>query len=153
MRAYSPDLRAKILAAVDAGMSKSQAARTFGVGLATIKRYAALRRETGTLDPKPHPGRPPLIGPEQQEVLWTQLVAYPTAYLDEQCDLWEAQTSVRLSISAMSRTINRLGFTRKKGRWVPPSAMKPSGRCGSASSGTSPRGGCASSTSQGPISA
>jgi transposase len=132
MKAYSPDLRAKILAAVDAGMSKRQAARTFGVGLATIKRYAALRREQGSLDPKPHPGRPPTIGPEQQEVLWAQLVAHPTAYLDEQCALWEAQTGVRLSASAMSRTIKRLGFTRKKGRWVPPSATRLGGRSGTA---------------------
>jgi transposase len=134
MRAYSPDLRAKIMAAVDAGMSKSQAARTFGVGLATIKRYAALRREQGSLDPKPHPGRPPTIRSEQhKEELWAQLVAHPDAYLDEQCDLWEAQTGVRLSISAMSRTIKRLGFTRKKGRWVPPSAMRSGGRSGSGS--------------------
>jgi transposase len=130
MRAYSPDLRAKIMAAVDAGMTKSQAARTFGVGLATIKRYAALRREQGSLDPKPHPGRPPTIRSEQQEVLRAQLRAYPAAFLDEHCDLWEAQTGVRLSISAMSRTIRRLGVTRKKGRWVPPSGTRPSGRSG-----------------------
>lgn len=132
MKAYSPDLRAKILAAVDAGMSKREAARTFRVGLATIKRYAALRRHQGTLDPKTSPGRPPLIGPAQQEALWEQLIAHPSAYLDEQCDLWEAQTGVRLSISAMRRTITRLGFTRKKGRWVPPSAMRPGGLSGTA---------------------
>jgi transposase len=132
MKAYSPDLRATILAAVDAGMSKREAARTFRVGLATIKRYAALRRDQGTLDPKPSPGRPPLIGPEQQAILWDQLTAHPAAYLDEQCDLWEAQTGVRLSPSAMRRTIKRLGFTRKKGRWVPPSATRPSGPSGTA---------------------
>jgi transposase len=133
VKAYSPDLRAKILAAVDAGMSKSEAARTFRVGLATIKRYAALRRDHGSLEPKRHPGRSPIIGPEQQEVLWAQLVAHPAAYLDEQCALWEAHTGVRLSISAMSRTITRLGFTRKKGRWVPPSGMRRDERSGTAS--------------------
>ena len=132
MRAYSPDLRAKIMAAVDKGMSKSEAARTFGVGLATIKRYAALRREQGTLDPKPHPGRPPTLRAEHKEVLRSQLLAYPDAYLDEQCDLLAAQTGLRVSPSIMSRTIRRLGFTRKKGRWVPPSATKPSGPSGSA---------------------
>src|SRR5438445_12277924 len=133
MKAYSPDLRAKIMAAVDAGMSKSQAARTFRVGLATIKRYAALRRDHGTLAPTPHPGRRPLIRSEQQkEVLRAQLLAHPDAYLDEHCALWEAQTGVRLSTSAMSRTIRRLGFTRKKGRWVPPSATRPGGRSGTA---------------------
>ena len=133
MRAYSPDLRAKILAAVDAGMSKSQAARTFGVSLATIKRYAALRRQRGTLDPKPHPGRPPTIRAEQQEDLRTQVRAHPAAYLDEHCDLWEAQTGVRLSTSAMSRTIRRLGLTRKKGRWVPPSGTRIGGGSGTGS--------------------
>lgn len=130
MRAYSPDLRAKILAAVDAGTSKSQAARTFGVGLATIKRYAALRREQGTLDPKPHPGRPPTIRPEQQEVLRTQVIDHPAAYLDEHCTLFEAVTGVCVSTSTMSRWIRKAGFTRKKGRWVPSSGMRPSDGCG-----------------------
>lgn len=132
MKAYSLDLRAKIMAAVDKGMSKSQAARTFGVGLATIKRYAALRRTQGSLHPKRHPGPTPLIRPEHQAALWAQVVAHPTAYLDEQCALWEAQTEVRLSQSSMSRTIRRLGFTRKKGRWVPPSAPRPRERSGTA---------------------
>lgn len=125
VKAYSLDLRTKILEAVDAGMSKSEAARVFGVGLATVKRYAALRRDHGRLAPKTAPGRSPLISPEQTELLWTQLVAHPAAYLDEQCALWEVQTGVRLSTSAMRRTIRRLGFTRKKGRWVPPSGMRP----------------------------
>jgi len=120
MKAYSSDLRTKIMDAVDAGMSKSEAARTFRVGLATIKRYAALRREQGTLVPKPHPGRPPTIRPEQQEILWAQLTAHPAAYLDEHCTLFAQQTGVVVSTSTMSRVIRKLGWTRKKGRWVPP---------------------------------
>lgn len=124
MRAYSPDLRAKILAAVDAGMSKRAAARTFGVGEETIRRYAKQRRETGSLDPRPHPGRPPKIRTEQLEVLRAQLVEHPTAILTEHCALWEAQTGQQLSIMAMSRAINRLGWTRKKDRWVPPSGTR-----------------------------
>jgi transposase len=130
MRAYSPDLRAKILAAVDAGMSKAHAARTFGVCEETIRRYSRQRRETGTLDPRPHPGRPPTIRPEQREVLWTQLVAHPTAILTEHCALWEAQAGVRVSITTMSREIRRLEWTRKKDRWVPPSGMRRSAGSG-----------------------
>jgi transposase len=127
MKAYSLDLRAKILAAVDNGMSKSEAARVFGVGLATVKRYAVLRREHGSLTPKPHPGRPPTISPEQQEVLRTQLLAQPDAFLDEHCDLFWAQTGSRVSTSTMSRVIRKLRFTRKKGRWVPANGTRPSG--------------------------
>jgi transposase len=38
MKAYSIDLREKILAAVRRGMSKAPAARTFGVGATSVKR-------------------------------------------------------------------------------------------------------------------
>jgi transposase len=130
MRAYSPDLRARILAAVDAGMSKAQAARTFGVDEETIRRYGIRLRETGTLDPRPHPGRSPLIRPEQREVLWAQLVEHPTATLAQHCELWAARTGVRVAVPTMSREIRRLGWTRKKDRWVPPSGTRPSVGCG-----------------------
>jgi transposase len=49
---------------------------------------------------------------------------HPAAYLDEHCTRWETATGVRLSLSAMSRAIRKLGFTRKKGRWVPASGMR-----------------------------
>ena len=49
MKAYSADLRSRILAAVDAGMSKREASRVFAVSRSTIKRYARQRRETGDL--------------------------------------------------------------------------------------------------------
>jgi transposase len=120
MKAYSSDLRAKILAAVDDGMSKMEAARVFRVGISTIKRYARQRHQTGSLEPKRHPGRPPTIRPAQRELLWAQVAAHPAAFLDEQCALWAARTGIRVSIATMSREIRRLEWTRKKGCWVPP---------------------------------
>ena len=45
MKAYSIDLREKIVAAVRRGMSKAQAARTFGVGATSVKRYVKLAEE------------------------------------------------------------------------------------------------------------
>jgi transposase len=41
MKAYSKDLRRKIVNALGRGMSKAEAARIFGVGISTVKRYAA----------------------------------------------------------------------------------------------------------------
>src|SRR3712207_8087191 len=49
VRAYSMDLRARVVAAVDAGMTQSQAAARFGVSLRTVERYLARRRGTGSL--------------------------------------------------------------------------------------------------------
>src|SRR5256885_9589183 len=47
VRAYSMDLRERIVAAVDEGMSQSRAAERFGVSLRTVERYLARRRATG----------------------------------------------------------------------------------------------------------
>ena len=43
------DLRERVVAAVDAGMSQPQAAARFGVSLRTVERYLARRRATGSL--------------------------------------------------------------------------------------------------------
>src|SRR3954471_22297568 len=49
VRAYSMDLRERMVAAVDAGMTQPQAAVRFGVSLRTVERYLACRRVTGSL--------------------------------------------------------------------------------------------------------
>jgi transposase len=61
MKAYSEDLRKKILEAVDRGIPKSEAARAFGVSRSSIKRYTAARREGRSLTPKKHPGSQPKL--------------------------------------------------------------------------------------------
>src|SRR5579875_2566755 len=109
MQAYSPDVRVRIVAAVDPGMSNAQAVRTFGVGEETDRRYVIQRRVRGSLDPRPHPSRPPLISPEQREQLCAQLVEYPTGTMADHCNLWEAATGVRVAVPTMHWEIRRLG--------------------------------------------
>jgi transposase len=43
------DLRERVVAAVDAGMTQPQAAARFGVSPRTVERHLARRRATGTL--------------------------------------------------------------------------------------------------------
>jgi transposase-like protein len=63
MRAYSKDLRVKVLEAVDRrGMPRSEVARTFGISLPSIKRWLKRRRETGAVDAKAPPGPPAVKG-------------------------------------------------------------------------------------------
>ena len=52
MNAYSEDLREKIVEAKERGMPTTEVARTFGVGLSSVKRYAKTAREGGSLHPK-----------------------------------------------------------------------------------------------------
>lgn len=133
MKAYSSDLRSRIVDAVDAGMSKAEAARRFDVALSSVKRYVRLQATTGSLAPTPRPGRTPRISRAQLDDLRAQVAAHPAAYLDEHCVLWTQTHGVHVSPITMSRAIRRAGFTRKKGRWVPVSAMSRSAASGTAS--------------------
>jgi len=113
MRAYPVAVRQSLLDAVDAGMSKSEVARRFDVGLATIKRYAQQRRERGHLVPKRPPGRTPLIPPEQHGALLALVVSQPGAPLEQYCRCWRAGGGRQVSRSTMSRTLHRLGLRRR----------------------------------------
>ncbi len=128
MNAYSVDLRERIVGAVEGGTSRVRAVETYRVSLATVKRYLKLNREGGGLAPKPSPGRPPKIGVEQHAELEEQLRAHDTATLREHIELWQRRRGVGMSVPAMSRAIERVGWTRKKGVWVPASATRGSER-------------------------
>lgn len=114
MRAYSHDLRQRILRAVDEGKPRAEMIKTFAVSRSTIKRYLTLRRETGDVKPKAIPGRPSKKGAALQAGLLPQLEAYPDATLAEQCQFWEAAQGIQVSSATMSRAIKRLNWTRKK---------------------------------------
>jgi transposase len=127
MRAYSMDLRERVLAAVDRGTPRKEIVRTLGVSEPTIRRYLRLRRETGSVAPKPYPKRPFSIGQsvEQRRALWKQLEEHNDATLEKHCQLWERNQGLKVSISTMSRAIrHRLGWTLKKRVWVPPNETK-----------------------------
>ena len=57
MKAYSEDLRRKIVDAIERGMPKAEAARTFGVGISTVKRYATKAQKGEPLEPGKAPGK------------------------------------------------------------------------------------------------
>ncbi len=52
MKAYSQDLRQRVLRAIDSGESQIETAEAFAVSVPTIKRYLRQRRETGHVLPK-----------------------------------------------------------------------------------------------------
>jgi hypothetical protein len=56
MRAYSEDLRTKVVEAVNRGMKKCEASYTFGLSLSSVKRYVEARCEGRSLLPKKRPG-------------------------------------------------------------------------------------------------
>jgi transposase len=126
MKAYSVDLCQRILAAVDRGMARIVVAATFGVSLATIKRLVALRRTQPDLTAQQPSGRRRTIGQEQHGALWAQLEADPDATIAMHTARWNATQGTTWSQWTVGRAIRRLGWTRKKRRWVPPSATSSS---------------------------
>ena len=108
------DLRERAVAAVDAGMARSEGARAFDVHLRTVERWVARARRGGALGDRPRSGRPPGVAPEQRPALAAQVAAEPDATLDRHCAAWMAATGTRVSRSAMGRELARLGLTRKK---------------------------------------
>ena len=109
MRAYSMDLRERVVAAVDRGMTQEQAAATFGVSVNTVGRYLARRRDTGSLAPAVQRHGPK---PEKTQRLhaWlpSRLAAAADATLAEHAAAFTAEHGVVVSLATMSRAITGL---------------------------------------------
>src|SRR4051794_24020318 len=100
------DLRERIVAAVDEGMSQSQAAERFGVSLRTVERYLARRRATGSLAAtEQRHGREPKQRRQLQAWLPARLEAAADATLAEHAAAFLAAGGEPVSLSAMSRAI------------------------------------------------
>jgi transposase len=114
MNAYSEDLRKKIVQAKERGMPTAAVARTFGVGISSVKRYAKTAREGGSLRPKKSPGRPPKTGQRARWLLEANLRDRPAATLSERREYLRSVAGLRVSESTVSRLLRRMGFSRKK---------------------------------------
>jgi transposase len=126
MRAYSTDLRERIVRVVADGQPMREAARRFGVSVSAVKRYVVRQQETGSLQRTPIPGGPRKIGREQEAILRARLEAAPDATVLEHCAWWAQHQGQQLSEATMWRAIRRLGWTHKKRHWQPVSATKRS---------------------------
>jgi transposase len=114
MKAYSLDLREAALAAVDRGVPRAEVTAAFAISPATLKRWLRQRRQTGSVRPRPVPGRPPRLGPALDAGLEAQLRAAPDATIAEHCAAWETAGGPAVSPTTMRRAIARRGWTRKK---------------------------------------
>ena len=80
MKAYSEDLRRKIVDAIERGMPKAQAARTFGVGISTVKRYATKAQKGEPLEPGKAPGKRPKMDERVGKLLEEDLKGAPVRH-------------------------------------------------------------------------
>lgn len=117
MKAYSKDLRLKVLDAVDRGMPPKEVAQVFGISVPSIKRWLKRRRESGDVDPSPIPGPPARKGAMLDGWLPDWLESEPDLTLEEHCEAFEEALGVKVSTATMCRRISGLpdgGWPLKK---------------------------------------
>lgn len=118
MKAYSEDLRKKIVEAVEQrGTSKSEAARLFGISLSSVKRYTRLADRGESLTPRKGGGRPPIADDATRKLLEEDVRSRPSATVKERCRFLESIAGKSISEPTLRRLLKRMGFSRKKGLW------------------------------------
>jgi transposase len=126
MRALSLDLRQRIVAAAEEGMTQTQIAQRFVLTQPTVSRILKQWHTEHDLSEKPKSGRPPRIAAEQLPAL-DELVASRTDWtLSELADAWQEHFSTRVGVSTLWRTLQKRRFTHKKRAGLQKSEMKPS---------------------------
>jgi transposase len=131
MKAYSEDLRQKVVEAVERrGTSKSEAARLFGISLSSVKRYTRLASQGESLTPRKGGGRPPKADQRTRKLLEEDIRKRPAATVKERRRFLQTITGKSLSEVTLRRVMKRMGFSRKKGvwaRWNETSGKEPPG--------------------------
>jgi transposase len=113
-KALSLDLRERVLAAVDGGMSGRQAAARFGVSAASVSRWRALERAKGTAEPGPLGGDRRSIRIEAHSDLILSLVAEVPDQSIEELRARLAQKGVTIGYGGLWRFFDRHRITLKK---------------------------------------
>ena len=116
MKAYSPDLCAKIARAYDEGEgSQRQLARRFRVSLAFIQKMRRRERATGELAATRHTGgRRPLLDSDSLALVGQLIREQNDLTLSELCEHVSEQRGLRVSVPTMYWALRRLGLPHKK---------------------------------------
>ncbi|MCI0610084.1 MAG: IS630 transposase-related protein [Anaerolineae bacterium] len=119
MKAYSTDLRERVVASVERGECNiPAAARRYKVSEPSIERWVARQRRTGNCAPLPRK----LAGAEV--VIRAAVKAQADATLQELCERVEKKTKIKSDPSMMYRELVRLKLPRKKSRSMPVSGIR-----------------------------
>jgi transposase len=109
-RAYSIDLRERVVKAFEASGDAEEVAVTFEVSRSWVHRMAQLKRETDSLAPRKQTKFRARVLADQEDRLRALVDATPDATLAE----LRAQLPTTAALSTLWETLDRLGLTVKK---------------------------------------
>ena len=119
-KSLSFDLRSRVLAAIDQGLSRRQAAERFGVSPSSAMRGYAARAAGGDARPKPQGGdRLSQRTEAHAELIHGALAEVPDITLPELKDRL-ARQGAQVSVAALWRFCCRHNISRKKRPRMPP---------------------------------
>ena len=110
-RAYSVDLRERVLAGLDEGMSKAALSRQFRVSTRWIYKLEKQREETGDIAPRRGKTGPKPKLAEHADRLLELVEQQPDASLQE----LRERLGVACCVTTVHNTLRALGVTFKKG--------------------------------------
>jgi len=123
MKAYSMDLRERIVAACLAGERVVVVAQRFGVGERTVRTYRA-RAAVGELSPRPLPGKPARLRADQEAELVALVEQKPDWTIEQLSQEWHKRSGVLLPRSTLHDHLKRLGGRYKKRVELPSNAAR-----------------------------
>lgn len=127
-RAYPMELRERVVGAYHDGEGSFQElAERFRIGSATVNRWVALERQTGSVSPRPRTsgGHNKVIRAEGEQFIIQVFDDVPDSTIAELVAAYAEEFGVQVGRSTMDRRVRQLGFTRKRGPSVHP---LPNGR-------------------------
>ena len=115
MRAYSQDLRARVLAIAETGkQTQPSIATTFSVSLSTVEKWLRRKRETGQASGLPQTQARTSTLRDCAPFIRAEIKKQPDSTLVELCARVAAVKGVQASPSMMCRELQRLQLGRKK---------------------------------------
>ena len=107
------EVRERIIEASDQGHTREEIADRYNIGTASVTRFLARRRKTGSLSPSPRPGRTPILDDRAD--------ARIRGWIEEKSDLTLRELKERLEtvgysvgLTAVFARLRSLGLSVKK---------------------------------------
>ena len=124
-RAYSQDLRERVMAEVDAGTGAYAVAAIFRVSVSYIYKVLGRRRRTGEISARLWAGGPKPKLAAYDEALRSRVASKPDATLAELQAWLIAEHDVKASIGCLWKRLRQLGLTLKKNHCAPQNRTAP----------------------------
>lgn len=111
---YSMDLRERVIAAIEGGMSTRQAAARFSIGIATAGAWARLKRRKGAVTPA-RQGKPKgSVLDAHADLICGLIEATPDITLEEIAERLAEEREVKVVSTAVWKFLDRRSMTHKK---------------------------------------